>query len=220
MLREREFMKTSNGWCSGLAVLLGVGLLSAGLTAQDRLKTMPGYEQYQKMNKEMQGAVKLGALNATWKDAGKALEYPKDGKIYRYDVATKLTTEIGPAPASAGPGGRPPGGGPARGRQAASADSPDKALRAFYKDRNLFVSDAGGANERAITTDGSEKDRIKYGTASWVYGEELSQTTAIWWSPDSRKVAYYRFDEKKVPDYFLQMEQTKLYSSVDTEAYP
>ena len=63
-----------------------------------------------------------------------------------------------------------------------------------------------------MTTDGSEKDRIKYGTASWVYGEELSQTTAMWWSPDSKKLAYYRFDEKQVPDYFLQMDQTKLYS--------
>ena len=74
--------------------------------------------------------------------------------------------------------------------------------------------------ETPITTDGSEKDRIKYGTASWVYGEELDQTTAIWWAPNSRKVAYYRFDEKPVPDYFLQLDQTKLYSTVDTEAYP
>ena len=42
----------------------------------------------------------------------------------------------------------------------------------------------------------------------------------MWWSPDSRKLAYYRFDEKQVPDYYLQLEQTKLYSRVDTEAYP
>jgi dipeptidyl-peptidase-4 len=53
----------------------------------------------------------------------------------------------------------------------------------------------------ALSTDGSEKDRIKYGTASWVYGEELGQTTAMWWSPDSRKLAFYRFDESGVPDY-------------------
>jgi dipeptidyl-peptidase-4 len=79
---------------------------------------------------------------------------------------------------------------------------------------------ASGGGESQITTDGSEKDRIKYGTASWVYGEELSQTTAMWWSPDSRKLAYYRFDEKQVPDYFLQMDQTKIQSTVDTEAYP
>ena len=72
----------------------------------------------------------------------------------------------------------------------------------------------------ALTTDGSEKDRIKYGTASWVYGEELRQTTAMWWSPDSTRLAYYRFDEKQVDDYSLQLDQTKLYSRVDTEAYP
>jgi len=34
-----------------------------------------------------------------------------------------------------------------------------------------------------VTKDGDEKARIKYGTGSWVYGEELSQTArAIWWS--------------------------------------
>ncbi len=53
-----------------------------------------------------------------------------------------------------------------------------------------------------------------------MYGEELSQTTAMWWSPDSSRIAYYRFDEQKVPDYFLQTDQTKIQSSIDTEAYP
>jgi len=201
-----------------------VAALPAGLAAQDRLRTMPGYEQYTKMSKELQGAVKSGALNATWKDGGKAFEFVKDGKTWRYDVTTKQTVEVPAAapaaPGAGGRGGRGMGGGPERGRQVASVESPDKALKAFYKDRNLFVSDAAGANEAPVTTDGSEKDRIKYGTASWVYGEELAQTTAMWWSPDSKKLAYYRFDEKKVPDYFLQLDQTKLYSRADIEAYP
>jgi len=228
-------MKNSNRWSNAfrltLAVLAGAGILSAVVAAQDRLKSMPGYEQYLRMSKEMQGAVKVGALAVTWKDGGKAFEYPRDGKIYRYDIAKKATSEV-TAPAEAAPAapggrgglemraGRDLGGGPARGRQVASAESPDKTLKAFHRDRNLYVSDAAGANEAAVTTDGSEKERIKYGTASWVYGEELDQTTAMWWSPDSRKLAYYRFDEKQVPDYFLQMAQTKLYTTVDTEAYP
>jgi dipeptidyl-peptidase-4 len=120
-----------------------------------------------------------------------------------------------------GPGGRRPGGGgPARGRQFTEALSPDGRFKAFYRDRNLGRSDAEGGNETALSTDGNARTRIKYGTASWVYGEELSQNTAMWWSPDSKKIAYYRFDESQVPDYFLELDQTKLYSSEDIEAYP
>jgi len=206
-----------------LLLVFSAGLVTPMLsTAQDRLKTYPGYEHYQKMMKEMQGAAKLGILQQpAWKDGGKALEYSKDGKLWRFDVKTKKTTELGPAQPPAKPQGygRPPGG-PERGRQFAEAISPDKKLKAFHRDRNLWLSDADGKNEFAVTTEGNEKARLKCGSASWVYGEELDQNSAMWWSPDSRKLAYYRFDESKVPDYFLQLEQTKLYSKVDIEAYP
>jgi dipeptidyl-peptidase-4 len=215
-------LKHSRSWTlvrAGVVVIATAGALHVTLGAQDRLKTMPGYAAYQKISREIPSAVKSGALTVTWKD-GQTFEYVRDGKRYRYDVATKSATEIAAAAGqeTGGRGGR--GGGPARGRQVDASESPDGTLKAFYRDRNLWLSDTSGNNEVAITTDGSEKDRIKYGTASWVYGEELSQTTAMWWSPDSSKIAYYRFDEQKVPDYFLQMDQTKLQSAVDTEAYP
>ena len=42
----------------------------------------------------------------------------------------------------------------------------------------------------------------------------------MWWSPDSSRLAYYRFDETKVPDYFVELNQTALRSTVDAEAYP
>ena len=206
------------------AIVLLAALLQVTPGAQDRLKGMPGYQQYQKMSGEIGSALKSGEVRSVaWAADGKSFEYVHDGKRYRYELSSRTPTALGDAPAPPA-GGRGRGGqggqGIERGRQAASAESPDGKLKAFYKDRNLWLSEASGANETAITTDGSESDRIKYGTASWVYGEELGQRTAMWWSPDSRKIAYYRFDEKQVLDYHLQIDQTKVQSSNAVEAYP
>jgi len=160
--------------------------------AQDRFKTMPGAERFQRLSRESTNAVKLGSLSVTWKDEGKSFEYQKDGKRFRYDIANRIAVELGlvrtnspPRDSQAKPGqerreaGR--SGKPARGRQFASATSPDGKYKAFTRDRNLWLSNTIGSNEVALTTDGSEKARIKYGTASWVYGEELFQDTAMWW---------------------------------------
>jgi dipeptidyl-peptidase-4 len=215
-------MKRSSVVRAACAAVLCSALLQVPTGAQDRLKTMPGYEQYQKMQPQLAGAVRLGAVNGTWSDDSAGFDYTFEGKRHRFTVATKAVTELGAAdmaPAGRGRGGRG-GTGIERGRQAASADAPDGKLKAFFRDRNLWISDANGANESAITTDGNAKDRIKYGTASWVYGEELGQTSAFWWSPDSRRLAYYRFDEKEVLDYNLQLDQTKVQSTNDVEAYP
>ena len=205
---------------AGLALL---AFAAAGLHAQDRLKTMPGYDQYQKMAGQILGSVTSGAVNGTWVDSGKIFQYNWGGKLWRYDLAARTRAEATTTDTAKTPAGRNTrvgGAGPGRGRQAATSLSPDGKLKAIYRDRNLFVADSGGANELALTTDGSEKARIKYGTASWVYGEELNQTTAMWWNPASTRLAYYRFDEKPVPDYYLQLSQTKIQSTLDVEAYP
>lgn len=110
---------------------------------------------------------------------------------------------------------RPPA--PSRGRQQASAASPDGAFEARYRDGNLYLKPRDG-DERAITTEGDGK--LKFGSASWVYGEELDQTTAMWWSPDSKKLAFYRFDDRQVKDFVLLKGWTKLHTSLMTEAYP
>ena len=207
----------------GLSGALALSLALIPLGAQDRLKSMPGYAQFQKMRAEIPASVKLGVLQVRWIDGGKAFEYQRDGKLFRYDISTRQAAEATVAsaggPQAEGPRGRR-GQGVERGRQLAIVNSPDGKLKAFHQDRNLWLSDVSGANELAVTTDGNEKQRIKYGIASWVYGEELSQNSAMWWSPDSKKVAFYRFDESKVPDYFLQLGQTKLQSQMDIEAYP
>jgi dipeptidyl-peptidase-4 len=180
------------------------------------------------MSKAMSDAVKLGSLAVTWKDGGQALEYRRDGKRYRFDLATRQTTEVTNTPPSAKtdtpaekprPKAHDDDDRPDRGRQFRTAYSPDGKHKAFYRDHNLWLTPTETTNAVPVTTEGNAKARLKFGIASWVYGEELEQKTAIWWSPDNRKVAFYRFDESRVPDFFLQMDQTKILSTVDIEPY-
>ena len=205
---------------------LAILSLSSSLAAQDRLKTMPGYERYQRMAPLIRTAVGGTPLGfgggVSWSPDGQSVEYSDGGKRYRFDIATKKIIDLGAAgdTRTGGRGGRGGGSQPARGRQFEFAIAPAGNHRAIYKDRNVWIGDSTGAGAVQITTDGSEKSRIKYGTASWVYGEELSQRTAMWWSPDGKKLAYYRFDESKVPDFYLATGLTNIQDSLDVEAYP
>jgi len=201
-------------------VLVGVAHPTSGhLLAQDRLPTMPGYDRYQEISPQIREAMTSGALSVTWAEDGRTFQYNQNGQRFEYDVSTGAVETV-PGEAPAGQGRSRMGNRPARGRQYDSAMSPDSTFRAFYRDRNLFISAPDGTGEMAVTTEGELEARTKYGTGSWVYGEELNQNTAMWWSPDGSKLAYYGFDESPVLDYYLQMDQTQIQSSLDVEAYP
>ena len=77
--------------------LVGVALFHVATSAQDRLKTMPGYAQYQKVSTQLNGAVRSGAVSGTWSADSASVEYVLDGKRYRFDVATRSATELGAA---------------------------------------------------------------------------------------------------------------------------
>ncbi len=201
-----------------LALLALQALHALPLASQDRLRSMPGYAQYAANAPRMASLIKSGAIAPQWAADGKSFEFVRDGKRFQWSVATKQVTEVG-APAAGANGGRRVGG-PARGRQFTEAWAADSSKKAFYRDRNLWIVNRDGSGERQLTTDGSEAGRIKYGTASWVYGEELDQITAMWWAPSGTQLAYYRFDERPVRDYVLQMDQTTVAGAAMTEAYP
>jgi dipeptidyl-peptidase-4 len=209
-----------------LLFVVSLALLASSASAQQRLKTMPRYERFQKLNKEIPASVKMGTLSVSWQDGGRAFEYQKDGKRYCYDVATRALTEVpaktnAPVPRTERKTARvfPTPQRPSRGRQYTAAISPDSQWRAFYRDRNLWLASTNDTNGIALTTDGSDKTRVKYGTANWVYGEELYQTTAIWWSSNSQKVAFYRFDESLVKDFYLTLDETRFQNRLYVEPY-
>jgi dipeptidyl-peptidase-4 len=123
-----------------LALFLVLGSLTESASAQDRLKTYPGYESFQKMSQEMRGAVESGTLRVTWAEDGKSFEYNWDGKKWRFDLKTGKTAAFGEVESSQDSARRRTGG-PARGRQFTEAVSPDGKLKAFYRDCNLWMSD-------------------------------------------------------------------------------
>ena len=83
--------------------------------------------------------------------------------------------------------------------------SPDGNYVAFTRDNNLFAIDLNTGKETQFTTDGAKF--VYNGYASWVYMEEIlgraTRYKAFWWSPDSKKLAFMRFDDSKVPVFPL-----------------
>lgn len=188
----------------------------SSLLSQDRLKTMPGYKQYKEMAPKIRQSVESGAAYGSWSEDGKTFSYRKNGEGFAFNVETKKIVEADlPRRSWRGWGNRP-----ARGRQYASAMSPKGDLKAYTKDRNMYISDKDGGNVVAITSDGNADNQIKYGIATWVYGEELRQNTAMWWSPDGSKIAFYRFDEKASKKYYVLLNQVQIQDSLEIEAYP
>jgi len=189
--------------------------------AQERLKAMPRYTLFERMTRESSTAVIRGDLQVKWDASGQKLYYNRAGKSYAFDLMTKQEVEAAPPQGvTVTQGGNDRRGRPERGRQFTSETSPDGNMKAIARNRNVYVSKADGTDEVAITTDGSEASRTKYGTASWVYGEELGVRDAIWWSPDSTKVAYYKFDESKVKDYYMIYNQLDIQDVLNVEPYP
>ena len=96
--------------------------------------------------------------------------------------------------------------------------SPDGNAVAFIFKGNLYVRNLLDNKLTQITKDGS--DDIFNGVSDWVYEEEFVVTQAYFWSPDSKSVAYYRFDDSKVPVFSMNEYHDSLYPTVYSFRYP
>jgi dipeptidyl-peptidase-4 len=104
------------------------------------------------------------------------------------------------------------------GKQREATFSPDGSKVAFARDNNLFVVDLTTMKETQMTFDG-KKNSIINGTTDWVYEEELEYVRAFFWSPDSKNIAFLRFDESQVPE-FTMPKYNGLYPENYTFKYP
>lgn len=87
-------------------------------------------------------------------------------------------------------------------KDARSAElSPDGSKVGMERKGNLFVYDFASGKEQQLTNDSTSENGIFNGHYDWVYEEEFGQTQAWNWSPDNKYMAFWQFNERKVPDF-------------------
>lgn len=96
--------------------------------------------------------------------------------------------------------------------------SPQGDRAAFVRNNNLFWVDLESGTETQITEDG-EFNKIINGAADWVYEEEFGFAKAWFWSPEGDRIAFYRFDEERVNEFFMT-EWGGLYPEAVRFKYP
>ncbi|TMQ32206.1 MAG: S9 family peptidase, partial [Planctomycetota bacterium] len=96
--------------------------------------------------------------------------------------------------------------------------SPDGKFVGFILNQNLYVVDVATATMRQLTTDGSPL--VGNGKPDWVYAEEIFlYHKAYWWSPDSARIAFVRFDDAPVHK-FTVIDEVSGRQIVESTSYP
>jgi len=77
--------------------------------------------------------------------------------------------------------------------------SPNGRLAAFIRDHNLWVRDLATGRETQLTSDGVKDFGYATNNAGWVRGDN----PVLLWSPDSRKIATFQHDGRRVGEMYL-----------------
>jgi dipeptidyl-peptidase-4 len=159
----------------------GSEVWTAGVVTGNRERLIPGSALMP------QGAARgLEVEDIEWTaDRARALLYTNSQQVWRQ--RTKGTYYVydrasgGVRPLSAAPGW-----------QQFAKLSPDGSKAGFVRDNDLFVVDLATGRETRLTHDGGPT--VVNGTFDWVYEEELDLRDGWRWSPDSRRIAFWRLD--------------------------
>ena len=97
--------------------------------------------------------------------------------------------------------------------------SPNGKKIAYVKENNLFIKNLGNNKITQVTKDG-KSNQILNGVSDWVYEEEFGLVESFFWSPQSDKIAYYKFDESKVAQFSMDFFKQELYPTQYEFKYP
>lgn len=118
---------------------------------------------------------------------GRRWLYARDGDLHELHVATGRWRRLTTSP----------------GAERNARYSPDGKWIAYTRGGDLHAYDLARGRELRLTRDGSST--VYSGWSSWVYMEEIlgraTRHRAFWWSPDSKRLAFMRFDDSPVPAF-------------------
>jgi len=118
-----------------------------------------------------------------WSQSGKELLYETSGDLFLIHVETGKWEQITKTPEI----------------EVDPQLSPDGRMVAFQRGHDLYAIELATQKEKRLTRGGTET--LINGGLDWVYPEELDLSTAFWWSPDSKSIAYLQFDTSREPLY-------------------
>lgn len=96
--------------------------------------------------------------------------------------------------------------------------SPDGQKVAYVSGHNIYVEELATGKIKPLTKDGNR--RLINGTFDWVYEEEFDCRDGFRWSPDSRSIAYWQIDARKIRDFLMMDNTDSLYSYTVPVEYP
>jgi dipeptidyl-peptidase-4 len=162
------------------------------------------YRDYGVLKKLLPAGTDPARPAAATEDLGR-LAYLAGGDVYLYEAAGGRLRRLTATPAP----------------ERTPRFSPDGRWVAYTRDNNLFGYDLDGSVEHQYTSDGSET--ILNGYSSWVYMEEIlgreTAHAAFWWSPDSSRLAFMRFDDSPVPVFPIYHAKGQ-HGELERQRYP
>ncbi|MGH2455589.1 MAG: DPP IV N-terminal domain-containing protein [Candidatus Limnocylindria bacterium] len=142
----------------------------------------------QRLRRERTRTSELGVTEYAWADAAPqpTLVVPIPGRVF---VAAGDQVSAGVRPLAGVEGA------------SCAIGSPDGGAVAFVRDGDLWVVALDGGPPLRLTDDA--EPGVFNGLAEYVAAEELHRFEGLWWSANSRSIAYAHVDERPVPPFVI-----------------
>ena len=139
-----------------------------------------------------------------WAPDSAHLLFDMDGRLWLYDLHTRVSVEVGSSGAASGDDPR---------------FSPDGESVSFIREHGLAVVRLKEPRTPMTIVAPAPNKTTLNGEVDWVYEEELDVRSNYFWSPDSKRLAYLEINEAAVPEYPIT-DWIPTHATVDVQRYP